>query len=474
MKNINKNITALYIRVSTDFQAEKGYSIEAQQDKLKTYCELNGLNNYEFYIDAGFSGSNLDRPSMQKLLSDIKSNKIQTVIVLKLDRLSRRTKDTLYLIEDVFNTNDIRFISLTENLDTYSSNGKFFITIMSSVAQLERENIRERTMMGTQKKAEKGVKSASPKILVGYDYDSENNRFISNENEANQVRLIFKMYTDGMGLNYINRYMKNSGYSCRNVKWGDVKQIHNILDNPTYTGKVFRFRGSYIPANNVEQIIDEETFNKAQAMRMFNKEKHKRLDSSRFLLTGLMRCGYCGAPLRGYPAKYIYYACYSRTANHPHVYYADSCEQRYHRANIIDNYIINEIKRLSESEIEFNKVKEIVTDNNMEISLLQNEIIKIDKKISRLYDLYIDESLSKDILDKKLVTLNKSKNNILDKINALNKPIIKSITAPDYNQFKSLTSNFDNLNMDEKRKVLFLIIEKIFIYNDHIVIKWKF
>lgn len=473
MKKITKRITALYVRVSTDFQAEKGYSIEAQQDKLKSYCELNYINNYEFYIDAGFSGSNLERPLMQKLLLDIKENKIQTVIVLKLDRLSRRTKDTLYLIEDVFNANDIRFISLTENLDTYSSNGKFFITIMSSVAQLERENIRERTMMGTQKKAEKGVKSVSSKILVGYDYDAENNKFIANENEANQIRLIFNMYTDGMGLNYINRYMKNSGFTCRNVKWGDIKQIHHILDNPTYTGKVFRFRGSYVPAYNVEQIIDEELFNKAHAMRLISKEKHKRLDTSRYLLTGLARCGYCGAPLHGYPAKYIYYACYSRTANHPHMCYADSCEQRYHRANILDNYIINELIRLSESEIEFNKMNEVIPDNNMEIHLLQSEICKIEKKISRLYDLYIDESLSKDLLDYKLETLNKTKNYLKDKISELNKPLIKSVNAPNYKQFKSLTSNFDDLSMGEKRKVLFLIIDKIVIYNDRIIIKWQ-
>lgn len=474
MKKSTNSITALYVRVSTDFQAEKGYSIEAQQDKLKTYCELNNLNNYEFYIDAGFSGSNLERPSMQKLLSDIKASKIQTVIVLKLDRLSRRTKDTLFLIEDVFNANNIRFISLTENLDTYSSNGKFFITIMSSVAQLERENIRERTMMGTQKKAEKGVKSLSSKILVGYDYDAENHRFIANENEANQIRLIFKMYTDGMGLNQINRYMKNSGYTCRHVKWGDIKQIQHILDNPTYTGKVFRFRGSYVPANNVEQIIDEETFNKAHAMRLINKEKHKRLDTSRYLLTGLARCGYCSAPLRGYPAKFIYYACYSRTANHPHMYYADTCVQRYHRANVLDNCIINEIMRLSESDIEFKNAKDVIEDNNMEINLLQNEISKTDKKINRLYDLYIDENLSKDIFDKKLETLNKTKNNMMDKINELNKPIIKSVNAPNYNQFKSLTSSFTNLSMDEKRRILFLIIDKIYIYNDHIIIKWQF
>ena len=96
----NKKIAAIYIRVSTDAQVEEGYSIDAQKEQLAAYCVSKGLKNYEFYIDGGWSGSNIDRPEMQRLIKDAKEEKISHCIVYKLDRLSRSQKDTLYIIEE--------------------------------------------------------------------------------------------------------------------------------------------------------------------------------------------------------------------------------------------------------------------------------------------------------------------------------------------------------------------------------------
>ena len=127
MKN---RITALYIRVSTDAQAEEGYSIEAQQEMLEGYCKAKQIADFKFYIDGGFSGSNIERPQMQELIEDIKYGKIKTVVVYKLDRLSRSQKDTLYLIEDVLNPNGTEFVSLNENLDTSTSIGRAMLGIM--------------------------------------------------------------------------------------------------------------------------------------------------------------------------------------------------------------------------------------------------------------------------------------------------------------------------------------------------------
>lgn len=95
---------ALYIRVSTDAQRDEGYSVEAQKEMLAAYCKSRGMGSYAYYIDGGFSGSNIERPKIQELVRDIKDGRVGTVIVYKLDRLSRSQKDTLYLIEDVFFT----------------------------------------------------------------------------------------------------------------------------------------------------------------------------------------------------------------------------------------------------------------------------------------------------------------------------------------------------------------------------------
>ena len=108
-------ISAIYIRVSTDAQREEGYSIDAQKEMLTAYCVSKGIKKYEYYIDGGFSGSNIERPELTRLIDDIKKGRINCVLVYKLDRLSRSQKDTLYLIEDVFNPNNVDFVSLNES-----------------------------------------------------------------------------------------------------------------------------------------------------------------------------------------------------------------------------------------------------------------------------------------------------------------------------------------------------------------------
>ena len=144
----NNKKTGLYIRVSTNFQFEEGYSVGAQTEKLEKYCNYQEIDNYDLYIDGGYSGSNLNRPEMKRLIKEIQEGKVESDVVVKVDRLSRSQKDTIYLLEDVFEANDVGFISLNENFDTTTPYGKAMVGILSVFAQYERENIRERTQMG--------------------------------------------------------------------------------------------------------------------------------------------------------------------------------------------------------------------------------------------------------------------------------------------------------------------------------------
>lgn len=126
--------TALYIRVSTQEQALEGYSIDAHTDRLTSYCRAKGWGIGKIYKDAGFSGSNMDRPALQQLLSDIKDGAIDCVLVYKLDRLSRSQKDTLCIIEDVFLSHNVSFVSMQENFDTSTPFGRAIIGILSVFA----------------------------------------------------------------------------------------------------------------------------------------------------------------------------------------------------------------------------------------------------------------------------------------------------------------------------------------------------
>ena len=122
-------VRALYVRVSTEAQAEEGYSVGAQTERLQSYCRAMGWTETELYVDGGFSGSNLERPQMKRLIEDARSGSVAAVLVYKLDRLSRSQKDTLYLIEDVFLPNGVDFISLNESIDTSTPYGLSLIHI---------------------------------------------------------------------------------------------------------------------------------------------------------------------------------------------------------------------------------------------------------------------------------------------------------------------------------------------------------
>ena len=189
-------ITAIYIRVSTEAQREEGYSIEAQTEALTAYCTAKGWRTYELYIDGGYSGSSLERPAIQRLIHDVKNSRIERVLVYKLDRLSRSQKDTLYLIEDILNPHEVDFISLNESMDTGSPMGRLMLGILSAFAQLERENIRERTRMGMAERVKAGYWMGGGKIPYGYDYDAERGILVPN-GDADTVARMYRWYLQG-------------------------------------------------------------------------------------------------------------------------------------------------------------------------------------------------------------------------------------------------------------------------------------
>ena len=125
----------LYARVSTDSQLE-GYSIDAQKEFLLSYAKSKDYTEFEYYIDGGYSGKDLNRPAIQKLIEDCKNHKIDAVFVFKLDRISRSQRDTLYLIEEVFNKYDVSFISMRENFDTSTPFGKAMIASNKSCSKM--------------------------------------------------------------------------------------------------------------------------------------------------------------------------------------------------------------------------------------------------------------------------------------------------------------------------------------------------
>ena len=155
---------ALYVRVSTLVQFEKGNSVDEQKKRLEAFCEAKGWTDYEEFVDAGWSGSNMERPALQELIK--RADEFDVVLVYKLDRLGRNQRDILYLIEDVFKN----FNSITENFDTSTPVGKLMLSMMGAFAELERQQINERMMMGRIASAEKGRWRGGSGVPTGYKY----------------------------------------------------------------------------------------------------------------------------------------------------------------------------------------------------------------------------------------------------------------------------------------------------------------
>lgn len=229
--------TGIYIRVSTEEQAKFGYSIKAQKEKLLNYALIKEWKIYDIYIDEGLSGKDLNRPKIIKLLKDIEDNKVNNVLVFKIDRLTRSTKDLINLIE-FFQKKNCEFNSLTESIDTSSPTGRMFIKIIGLFAEFERETIAERIKLGLERKVKEGYSICSSTVSYGYMKEKGNNIQKINKEESYIVKKIYKEYLNGKSIKEIKNELITKNIKTKKDKEWTNKTIRDILKNPNYIGKV--------------------------------------------------------------------------------------------------------------------------------------------------------------------------------------------------------------------------------------------
>jgi len=295
--------TAIYVRVSTDEQAKKGFSVQAQIDKLKNYIQIKDWGFYKVYADEGRSGKNIpDRPAINELIIDIKAGKVNNVLVYKIDRLTRSTRDLLELTE-LFNNNDCTFNSLMESIDTQTASGRMFLKIIGIFAEFERENIAERISLGCEKKVREGYSLANFTASYGYERDASDKIQKVNHEEAKIVREIYAMFTQG-NISY-SAIAKNLNHRGIKPKLGDTwghASIRSILRNVTYIGKV-RYgvddKERYFEAEGKhEAIISEEVFSEAQSkMGKIKYKGYTKRPKDNNYFSGTLYCALCETKL---------------------------------------------------------------------------------------------------------------------------------------------------------------------------------
>lgn len=295
----------LYARVSTDEQAKEGYSIGAQCKKLQQYAELNDWDGI-LYVDDGYSAKDLNRPQAIQLFKDIEDKKIDTVVVYKLDRLTRNVKN-LYELMDLFDKNDCKLISLTESLDTSSASGRFFITMLGAMAQWERETIGERTFVGMKE----AIKAGKVNGRTPFGYRKVDGKFTIHEQEAEMVRTIFDKYNRGMGVDTIIKDFQKNGLVPIDKPW-DATKVFRILESRAYIGDfVVTFRDGEVNVNKgvFPPIVSNELFNSANEMLQRKKRLHVRAKGTARLFSGVLTCANCGGDIFGENPNGLRYKC---------------------------------------------------------------------------------------------------------------------------------------------------------------------
>lgn len=480
MKTTNK--VAIYVRVSTTSQAEEGYSIEEQKDKLEAYCKIKDWSVYKVYTDGGFSGSNTNRPAIEQLIKDAQKKKFDTVLVYKLDRLSRSQKDTLYLIEEVFIKNGIEFLSLQENFDTSTPFGKAMIGLLAVFAQLEREQIKERMQLGKLGRAKAGKSMMWAKTSYGYDYHKETGTVTINPAQSLAIKFIFESYLSGRSITKLRDDL-NEKYP-KPIPW-NYRAVRVILDNPVYCG-YNQFMGEIYKGNH-EPIISKETYDKTQeelkirqrtALENFNPRPFQ----AKYMLSGIGQCGYCLAPLkiimgvkRKDGTRFVKYECHQR---HPRktigatTYNGNKkCDSGFYLKDELEAYVLQEVNKLQHDSEYLETIFSENRKESIDRESYQKQIRELSKKLSRLNDLYIDDRITLEELQSKSSEF-QSMRALLEK-ELDNDPALKQEETKNTIKRELSKGDISKMDYESQKAIVRALVKKVQVTADSIVIRWR-
>lgn len=496
-----RKIIAIYCRVSTDEQAEFGYSIDEQKRLLEEWCKANDYIIYKCYSDRGISGKNIkDRPALKELLSDAKEGKFDMVISWKINRVSRKLEDVLKIV-NLLEKNNITFKSYSEPFETDTPAGRMQFQMMALIGEFERGTIAQNVKMGMIAKAKSGNWCGGR--VLGYDLVPNNspeeekkgkNKLEINEKEAEIVRFIFNEYSKGKGYKAITNQINKLGYKTKKGNNFSVGSIRDILTNPVYIGEIrYNVRQNWsekrrrnINPNPIrvkgkhEAIIDRELWDKVQLILESKKGKPSRIYDGEYPLTGILRCPKCGAGMvisrttntlaDGTKKRIAYYCCGNWKNKGTSV-----CNSNTIRVDKANEYVFKKIEELVSNEA---MIKAVVKNINKErkdkmkpakrlLGDIDKELEKLDKRKRKIFEAYEDDILTKeefqtrkDELNEKIRILEEEKKPLL---NTISEDVSEEIP---YEFIKDILMNFSkvlnsSVSREQQKKLLHMIISEI-------------
>ena len=359
-KEIRKLNCAIYTRKSTEEGLDQDFNtLDAQRESAESYIKSQEAEGWvclpDHYDDGGFTGGNMDRPALKRLLADIEAGKVDCIVVYKVDRLSRSLMDFAKMLE-VFERKSVAFVSVTQQFNTTNSMGRLMLNVLLSFAQFEREIISERTrdkMAAARRKGKWGGGLAP----LGYDNDREGRKIVVKEDEAAQVRGTFELYLECQSIIQTIKEIDRRGWKNkltvtksgkeRGGRHFDKSSLFKLLTNVAYLGKV-RYKDE-IHEGEHDAIVPTELWEKVQKQLKHNGRTGGIMVRNKFgaLLKGLVRCVCCDCAMtpnhttKGGNKRYRYYVCTSAQKRGWH-----TCPSKSIPAKQIEDFVIEQIKKI--------------------------------------------------------------------------------------------------------------------------------
>lgn len=512
----NKRIKVYsYLRVSTSMQVD-AFSLDAQRQRIKDYADYEKMVIVKEYADEGISGKNIEnRTQFKKMLNDIATKKddVSFVLVFKLSRFGRNAADVLSSLQ-VMQDYGVNLICVDDKIDSSIDSGKLMISIMAAMAEIERENIRAFTMAGRKQKAYEGGWDGG---FAPYGYRLEDGKLYIEEDEAETIRTIFDMYVnEDFGIIGIAKRLNALGIEKKvrhngKLNTFSARFITLVLDNPVYKGyiafgrrkldKIDGKRNQYhviketddsniiVAKGQHEAIISEELWEKARQKRIrTGGKKEKREADHHYILSGLIKCPYCGKPMYGVPSRKkkkngelsISYAYACRQGNKGTGY---KCPKpRQFNCKDIDNQVakiviwqlnrtevLEEMAKQAYKEFDVTELQNVIDASENKINALKHKKDYIDKKIKELDATSITFEGMFEVLTSNL-------EEIVGEIAELNRIIkeyqekIKNAKQREEQWNDSLSfmlrlfSDYDNYSDFDKKKLMQRLVKSIEIY----------
>ena len=515
---MSKTKVYIYTRVSTAMQID-GYSLDAQKSRMKAFCEYNDYEIAGEYEDAGKSGKSIEgRAAFNRMLEDIKSSKdeVSFVLVFKLSRFGRNAADVLATLQTMQDFG-VNLICVEDGIDSSKEAGKLMISVLSAVAEIERENIRIQTMEGRMQKAREGKWNGG---FAPYGYKLVDGKLEINEEEAEAIRIIFEQYVNtDIGANGLAKYLENHGIRKIARQNGknplfDAALIRRIIKNPVYCGKIAygrrkteKIHGTRNDYHLVEQddyllvdglheaIVSEDVWNVAQEKieRYAKKYEHvnKQKNEKVHMLSGIIRCPVCGAGMYGNKSikhrkdgtryrDFFYYGCKHRNMTRGH-----KCDYKKQiNEELIDNAVSEVIKKLV-SNPKFAELMREKINMQVDTSELDQEIANYEKQLRQLYNAkdvmlsdidaldYEDKHYKRrkaDLEDRLYKAYDKMDEieNSLAGVKAKKRSIMADKVTGD-NIYKALIyfdDFYDKMNDSERREFMTVLLDNVQIYEE--------